>query len=102
MGVIFVLSAQPDLNSGLGAWDTALRKCAHMVEYGLLWWLWQRALAMPAAAAVIALGYAASDEWHQSFVPGREVSGLDLAADAAGAAATAIVLRAWAIIRARR
>src|SRR5687768_9273464 len=44
MAVIFFLSAQPDLNSGLGTWDTILRKCAHMVEFGLLWFLWWRAL----------------------------------------------------------
>jgi hypothetical protein len=44
MAVIFALSAQPDLNSGLGSWDTILRKCAHMLEYGLLWFLWWRAL----------------------------------------------------------
>jgi len=89
MGVIFVLSAQADLNSGLGAWDTALRKCAHMVTFGLLWWLWQRALSMPAAAAAIALGYAASDEWHQSFVQGRSGSALDWGIDAIGVAVAA-------------
>jgi hypothetical protein len=44
MAAIFALSAQPDLNSGLGAWDIVLRKLAHMVEFGLLWWLWWRAL----------------------------------------------------------
>jgi hypothetical protein len=93
MCVIFALSAQPDLNSGLGAWDTALRKTAHMVEFGLLWWLWQRALAMPAAAAMIALGYAASDEWHQSFVEGRVGSVLDWGIDALGVAIAAAL---WA------
>ena len=30
MGLIFFLSAQPDLNSGLGTWDTVLRKIAHV------------------------------------------------------------------------
>jgi VanZ family protein len=89
MGVIFVLSAQAKLNSGLGDWDTALRKIAHMVAFGLLWWLWQRALAMPAAAAAIALGYAASDEWHQSFVQGRTGSALDWGIDAIGVAIAA-------------
>ena len=32
MGLIFFLSAQPDLSSGLGTWDTVLRKLAHMAE----------------------------------------------------------------------
>ena len=31
MGLIFFLSAQPDLSSGLGTADTILRKLAHMV-----------------------------------------------------------------------
>ena len=93
MGVIFVLSAQPDLNSGLGAWDTLLRKLGHMAEYGLLWWLWRRALGGTGVAAAITLAYAATDEWHQSFVSGRNGSPVDWAIDAAGVA-LAIALRA--------
>jgi VanZ family protein len=86
MAVIFLLSAQPDLNSGLGTWDTVLRKLAHMVEFGLLWWLWWRALGRgsPVPAAVIAIAYAVSDELHQSFVRGRVGSPVDVLIDAAG------------------
>jgi VanZ family protein len=88
MGLIFLLSAQPDLNSGLGGWDTLLRKLAHMAEYGLLWWLWLRALGGRSAAvlpaAAITLGYAATDEWHQTFVQGRSGRPLDWLIDAAG------------------
>ena len=73
--MIFALSAQPDLNSGLGGWDTLLRKLAHMAEFGLLWWLWLRALRGRAVlAAAIALAYAVSDELHQTFVDGRHGS----------------------------
>ena len=73
MAVIFVLSAQPDLNSGLGTWDTVLRKLAHMAEFGLLWFLWWRALGYrnPAIPAAIAIGYAVTDELHQTTVEGR-------------------------------
>ena len=42
MAVIFFLSAQPDLSSGLGVWDTIGRKIIHAFSYGLLWWLNRR------------------------------------------------------------
>jgi VanZ family protein len=86
MALIFFVSAQPDLGTGLGVWDTILRKAAHMTEYGLLWWLWWRALGHghPAPAAAIALLYAASDELHQHFVPMRHGTPVDVAIDAAG------------------
>jgi VanZ family protein len=100
MAAIFALSAQPDLNSGLGSWDTILRKCAHMLEYGLLWLLWWRALGygskVPAVA--IALAYAATDELHQHFVEGRVGSPVDWLIDATGVA-LAIAAVNW---RARR
>ena len=97
MGVIFLLSAQPDLNSGLGGWDTVLRKLAHMVEFGLLWFLWWRALGYGSqlVPAAIAIGYAVTDEIHQSFVEGRVGSPADFAIDAAGVGmAVALWLRA--------
>ena len=86
MGIIFSLSAQADLNSGLGTWDTLLRKLGHMAEYGLLWWLWRRALGSTVAAAAITLTYAATDEWHQSFVTGRHGTPVDWLIDAVGVA----------------
>ncbi len=90
MAVIFFLSAQPDLNSGLGTWDTILRKLAHMAEFGLLWWLWWRALGRgPRAtwiAAAITVAYAATDELHQHFVKGRVGSPVDVLIDSAGVA----------------
>jgi VanZ family protein len=96
MAIIFAFSAQPDLGTGLGTWDTVLRKAAHMAEYGLLWWLWRRALAHrpPAAAfaAAITLAYAVSDEWHQTFVTGRHGSPWDVAIDMAGVAIAALAV----------
>lgn len=86
MGVIFFFSAQPDLSTGLGVWDTILRKAAHMAEYGLLWFLWHRALGLhnPLPAVAITLAYAASDEFHQSFVEGRRGTPVDVLIDAVG------------------
>ena len=88
MALTFFLSAQPSLNSGLGIWDTILRKGAHMTEFGLLWLLWWRAFGFRHAvpAAVITLLYAASDELHQHFVTGRHASPLDWLIDATGVA----------------
>jgi hypothetical protein len=86
MALIFALSAQPDLNSGLGVWDTILRKLVHMAEYGLLWFLWWRALGYRLAplAVAITLLYAGTDELHQTAVHGRHGSPWDWAIDAAG------------------
>ena len=88
MALIFFLSAQPDLNSGLGSWDLILRKLAHMAEYGLLWFLWWRALGYgnPLVPAAIAIGYAITDELHQTTVDGRHGSPLDVLIDAIGVA----------------
>src|SRR3954469_9405277 len=81
MALIFALSAQPDLNSGLGAVDQIGRKLVHATEYGLLCFLWWRALrtvATPRAAIVLALGiaigYAGTDEFHQHYVNGRHAT----------------------------
>ncbi|MDA0184533.1 VanZ family protein [Solirubrobacter phytolaccae] len=99
MAVIFFLSAQPDLGTGLGTWDTILRKGAHMVEFGLLWLLWWRALGRRRAlAALITLAYAASDELHQRFVDGRHGSPVDWLIDATGVA-VAIALTTYVTTR---
>jgi len=89
MGVIFFLSAQPDLNSGLGTIDFVGRKLVHMSEFGLLWFLWDRAFdeQRPWLAAAIAVGYAGTDEFHQLFVQGRHGTPVDVAIDAAGVGA---------------
>ncbi|MDQ4040563.1 MAG: VanZ family protein [Actinomycetota bacterium] len=88
MGLIYFLSAQPDLKSGLGLADLILRKVIHAGEFGLLWLLWLRALRWraPGWAAAIAVGYAITDELHQSYVAGRIGSPLDVTIDAAGVA----------------
>jgi VanZ family protein len=95
MGVIFLFSAQSDLSTGLGTWDLILRKAAHMTEYGLLWFLWHRALGYrrPAVAAAIAIAYAATDELHQHFVTGRHGTPVDVLIDATGVGIAYLVWR---------
>ena len=100
MAVIFYLSDQPDLSTGLGIVDLVGRKVVHAGEYALLCALWWRALR-PAAREPVALAasltvsivYAVSDEVHQSFVPGRTGTPIDVAIDAVGAGLAALVIR---------
>jgi VanZ family protein len=86
MALIYFLSDQPHLSSGLGVWDLILRKGAHMTEYALLFVLWTRALGwrLPLVAAIIAVGYSATDELHQATVPGRHGTPVDVLIDAVG------------------
>ncbi len=100
MGLIFFLSHQPDLSSGLGIWDLIGRKLVHAGVYALLCLLWWRALrtvtrpyAALLAAVAVSFGYAVSDEVHQTFVDGRHGSPLDVAIDSAGIALAAGWLR---------
>ena len=92
-GLIFTLSSIPHLSTPeMGIeWSD---KLAHGVEYGIFGYLLARAIQsyLPHGSAVrisgwaIALGvlWALSDEFHQYFVPGREVSGTDFLADGVG------------------
>ena len=103
MVVIYALSAQPDIPHPPGPWmDGVVDKIAHAAGYGLLAWLFLRALeqrftrsvALEALCVIIAVAYGVTDEFHQSFVPGRNPSLADLAADATGAIG-AMALSGW-------
>ncbi len=96
--LIFVLSAQPDLSTGLGTWDLVLRKLAHLAEYAILGALLLRAVVERVPALVAGVAYAVSDEIHQSFVPGRLGAPLDVAIDAVGVACGVVL---WNRLRAR-
>ena len=80
-----MLSSIPDLGTGLGTWDTVLRKLAHTAEYALLGALILRAARSAPAAVLLASAYAVTDEVHQAFVTGRHGSPLDWLIDTAGA-----------------
>jgi VanZ family protein len=94
--VIFALSSVPDLGTGLGTWDTVLRKIAHTAEYALLGALLYRAVRNGPAALLLASAYAVTDELHQTFVSGRHGSPVDWLIDTAGATiGVAIAVRIW-------
>ena len=105
MIVIFIFSAQPRgtmLVPDFKAWDFAIKKTAHVIEYALLaalmlrgargesplrpaHWLW---------AAALTLLYALTDEYHQTFVAGREGHLVDVGIDAVGVT-IGLTLRYW-------
>jgi VanZ family protein len=82
--VIFALSSIPHLGTGLGTWDTVLRKGAHVTEYAILGLLLLRAVGRELPAFLIGVAYAITDEVHQHFVQGRHASPVDVAIDSAG------------------
>jgi VanZ family protein len=96
--VIFTLSSIPSLSTGLGTWDTILRKGAHLTEYAVLGALLYRALGREPLALAVGIAYAATDELHQHFVHGRHASPVDVAIDAVGVAAGMLV---WLRLRER-
>lgn len=102
MGLIFIVSAQPTLPSAPSGWDAVLKKTMHVVAYGVLAWLYARAMRgrrvdgaanrqpdeakIRAISAGLAVVYALSDEYHQMFVPGRNGSLVDVGVDGLGVA----------------
>jgi VanZ family protein len=85
-----------------GHWNHIVRKCGHVGEYAILavlaarvfrgssharlrrwWWIWSLAVVVV---------FASTDEYHQTFVPGREGQVQDVALDSAGGAAALALL----------
>lgn len=90
MGLIFYLSAQPDLPHPETKWaDLLVSSGAHAFMFAVLAVLWVRTLGERSRAWLVALVltllYALSDEFHQAFVPGRTPDPLDLLCDGCGA-----------------
>lgn len=107
MGIIFVFSSFPADQLPYFSWaDLLLKKGGHMFGYALLGLAWLWALAGNGEAArwrrlawILTVLYALSDEWHQSFVPGRHASLLDVGIDGLGAGLALGPFWAW--LRAR-
>src|SRR3954464_2094905 len=108
MAGIFGLSSLPDTPDLPGGSDKGL----HAVLYAGLGVLLVRALAgglrrritvtMALAATLIAGCYGVSDEFHQHFVPPRQVEALDVVADTIGAGVVAFALAGGSVARGRR
>ena len=100
MALIYAFSAMPSDGTDHGLAMLIARKATHFGEYfaltGLWWWalrtqLGSRRALLPALG--IAIGYAITDELHQTFVDGRVGAWRDVLIDSAGALAAAWTIR---------
>ncbi len=83
MAVIFYFSSQPgDKLPNLASWDHVFKKSGHMLGYGLLalsyfhWLRYNKKYYW--LAWLLAVLYAVTDEFHQSFVSSRNASMFDV------------------------
>lgn len=103
MGLIFIVSAQPTLPSVPGWWDSLLKNAMHALAYAVLTGLIIRALRghwsdnrlIRLVTIGVAVAYALSDEYHQTFVPGRNGHLIDVAVDAVGIAGVILLDSRW-------
>jgi VanZ family protein len=100
MALIFYLSGRPDLPNPYGGWQGQLLSSgAHILVFGVLALLWARVLRNQRygwlAAFVLTMLYAVSDEYHQSFVPGRHADLWDLLCDGLGAVLALVLWAVW-------
>ena len=105
MGFIFSLSAQ-ERPPGASQ-SAAVNVLGHFAEFALLtalitWGqlfsgLWKKRVPLALTLALLgAVLYAATDEYHQGFVAGRDASFKDFGVDALGAAAAGLLIWLWA------
>src|SRR3954451_18162745 len=104
MGAIFFLSSQTSSGDHT-TFEVILRKLAHVTEYTVLALCWIRAMRglgvggalqhAVAAGVGITLLYAATDEFHQTFVAGRHGTPVDVLIDSIGITIAALVVLRW-------
>ncbi len=95
--IFFVSSLQTLPKISETAFDVFIKNLAHFLEYAILFFLIQRALENKPkkfrTAFNLSTLYAFSDEFHQSFVPGRQPSLMDISIDIMGMLAVWLYLR---------
>jgi VanZ family protein len=102
-GVIFFASAQQTLpGPNTISLDYLLKKTAHIFVYAVLYFLTFRAVKKTfpdrhrlhfGLPLIFCILFAFSDEFHQSFVPGRQPSLTDVGYDAIGASITLLLVK---------
>ena len=97
MVIIFSFSSLPDkVLPHFGLMDAIIKKTSHMAGYGLLALAYWHALRYEKQhwwrALLFTILYAMTDEFHQSFVPGRHPSWVDVLVFDGGGAAIGLIL----------
>ena len=92
--VIFAFSSITQIKvSEFFIWDFIAKKIAHISEYAILFALIFRATKGNFLSSfILTMLYAGSDEFHQSFVPGRSSAFYDLGFDLTGANIASYIL----------
>lgn len=92
--VIFYFSSLKQIKvSDFLFWDFLTKKIAHVAEYVILYALLYRATNKNFILAyIVTVLFAATDEFHQTFIPGRSGTPLDLGFDSSGANISAYLL----------
>ncbi len=95
MGLIYFLSSFHKLQASSVSWqDFVIRKTAHFLEFAILFVLYNRGLAKSTQLPIkkrlfltlaLAIGYAMTDEFHQTMVSGRTGRFFDIGVDSLGA-----------------
>ncbi|MBT5229136.1 MAG: VanZ family protein [Methylococcales bacterium] len=106
MLVIFWLSSQSSMPVPMPALFPGQDKLGHLIIYSILGLFVALAFCRDPKKGMcllltfsIALLYGISDEWHQSFVPNRDMSGWDLVADALGGLVGGFIARLLLLTR---
>jgi len=103
MALIYFLSSLSGSSlSNFGSLDVFIKKGAHITEYAILYFFLFRAFQALMVtrkalivSAVIAVFYAISDEYHQTFVPLREGTARDVIIDSIGIFLMYLILRRY-------
>lgn len=96
MGFIWYLSSEPsDSVVRFGPYDSLIKESLHLVEFAILYGFWVLAFLTfgelskrsNRIAVALSIVYAFVDEFHQSFVPSRSATVIDLVKDVIGVCA---------------